>query len=170
MSLLVSSTASCAMAVNSCDSVDTVCLDYLDDDKYLVDEHGQPAVAVAATPTASRQRASSKRKRAAADASASVPAVTPAVRTLQQAAPAAHTSAPTGCRGTAAATGSGRQSFVTLPTRNQLLPLGQARQSTSKRQSDHDLRRHRLQAAQSDWESGQEYEIGFKKSENWMPN
>ncbi|KAI8930270.1 hypothetical protein BC831DRAFT_433252 [Entophlyctis helioformis] len=63
-----------------------------------------------------------------------------------------------------------REFLVTLPTRNQLLPLGQAQQSTSKRQSDHDLRRHRLQTAQSDWESGQEYEIGFKKSENWMPN
>ncbi|KAI8923347.1 hypothetical protein BC831DRAFT_437096 [Entophlyctis helioformis] len=41
----------------------------LDDDKYLTDEHGQPSVAVAATPTASRQRAPSKRKRAAAGAS-----------------------------------------------------------------------------------------------------
>ncbi|KAI8925017.1 hypothetical protein BC831DRAFT_462945, partial [Entophlyctis helioformis] len=44
------------------------------------------------------------------------------------------------------------QFFVTLPTRNQLLPLGQAQQTTSKHQSGHDLRRHRLQTAQSDWE------------------
>ncbi|KAI8928961.1 hypothetical protein BC831DRAFT_44973 [Entophlyctis helioformis] len=99
MSLLVSPSASCVMAVNSCDSVDTVCLDNLDDDKYLAGEHGQPTVAVAATPTASCQRATSKRKRAAAaDASAFVSAVTLAVRTLQQAASAAHTRAPTGRR------------------------------------------------------------------------
>ncbi|KAI8923422.1 hypothetical protein BC831DRAFT_36353 [Entophlyctis helioformis] len=77
MTLLVSPSASCVMAVNSCDSVDTVCLDYLDDDKDLAGEHGQPTVAVAATPTASRQRAPSKRKTpAAAGASASVLAVT----------------------------------------------------------------------------------------------
>ncbi|KAI8930142.1 hypothetical protein BC831DRAFT_109714 [Entophlyctis helioformis] len=109
MTLLVSSSASCVMAVNSCDSVDTVCLDKLDDGKDLTDEPGQPAVAVAATPTASRQRAPSKRKRAAAaDASASVSAVTSPVRTLQQAAPAARTRAPTGRRGPTAATGSSR--------------------------------------------------------------